>query len=127
MKTTHHILSIFTVGLLISGCNNQKQPELKTVAIENHKEKPINPDATYAKAEFTITGMTCAIGCAATIEKKIAKMDGVTFAKVDFEKQLAMVAYDKAKVNLKNLEETVTTISNVYKVGEMKTVSSFSN
>ena len=34
--------------------------------------------------------MTCAMGCAKTIEKKMAKMDGVKMAKVDFEKELAM-------------------------------------
>jgi len=30
--------------------------------------------------------MTCAIGCAKTIETKLAKMDGVQKATVDFEK-----------------------------------------
>ena len=50
--------------------------------------KKLDPNATYAKAEFGIEGMTCAMGCAKTIEKKMAKMDGVKSAKVDFEKEM---------------------------------------
>ena len=43
--------------------------------------------------------MTCAIGCAKSIEKKIAKMEGVKSATVDFDRKLAMVEYNEAKVN----------------------------
>ena len=69
--------------------------------------------------------MTCAVGCAKTIEKKMAKMDGVKSAKVDFDKRLAMVEYDEAKVSPKSLEEAVTKVSDVYKVKDMKVVDGF--
>lgn len=111
-------------------CKNNKQPEVKTVAVEyteEKTEKTLDPNATYAKVEFGIDGMTCAMGCAATIEKKMAKMDGVKSAKVDFHNQLAMVEYDEAKVTTQSLEATVKKAGEVYEVKGMKQVEQFSN
>mgnify|MGYP001403900313 FL=1 len=87
----------------------------------------MDSDKVLAKAEFNIEGMTCAIGCAKTIEKKLAKMDGVKSAKVDFEKKLAQVEYDESIVNTSSLENTVTKASNSYSVNDMKTVDFFTN
>lgn len=127
MKTIKYILSIAACTLVMLSCKNEKQAEVKTVDVEVSTEKTLDPNATYAKAEFTVKGMTCAVGCAATIEKKIAKMEGVKFAKVDFEKELAMVEYDEAKVTPTSLENTVTGVADMYKVSDMKTVNAFSN
>jgi len=66
------------------------------------------------------------MGCAKTIEKKMAKMEGVKMAKVDFDKELAMVEFDEAKVNPNLLKETVSKVSDIYKVEEIKTVNEFS-
>ncbi|MEW4923193.1 heavy metal-associated domain-containing protein [Algibacter sp. 2305UL17-15] len=127
MKTIKYILGITLVTLLVVSCKNETKPEVKTVEVESTSEtKELDPNATYAKAEFTVEGMTCAIGCAASIEKKIAKMEGVKFAKVDFDKKLAMVEYDEAKVNPESLENTVTSVADLYKVSDMKTVEDFS-
>ena len=86
-----------------------------------------SPNATYAKAEFTIEGMTCAMGCAKSIEKKMAKMEGVKSAIVDFDTRLAMVEYDEAKVNETSLEEIVKKAGDMYSVSDMKTVDAFSD
>ena len=48
-------------------------------------------------------------------------------AKVDFDKRLAMVEYDEAKVTPTLLTETVTKVADVYKVSGMKTVEVFSS
>ena len=71
--------------------------------------------------------MKCAAGCAATIEKKISKMEGVKSAKVDFDKKLAMVEYDVAKVTPNNLIETVSKVGDTYKVSDMTTSEKSSN
>lgn len=123
MKTIKNILTVIVLALLIVNCKNEIKAEVKTVETETINE--VDPNATYAKAEFTVEGMTCAIGCAATIEKKIAKMDGVKYAKVDFDRKLAMVEYNEAKVNPNLLEKTVTDVADVYKVSDMKTVDAF--
>ena len=128
MNTFKTILVVACVSILTLACKNESQPEVKTVDSEaTTLTKELDPNATYAKAEFGIEGMTCAMGCAKTIEKKIAKMDGVKSAKVDFEKELAMVEYDEAKVTPNSLEEAVAKAGDAYKVKDMKTVEHFSN
>ena len=127
MKTIKHILTFAIIACFAFSCKNEKNPEVKTVEVEAETVKKIDPNATYAKAEFTIDGMTCAMGCAAQIQKKIAKMDGVKSATVDFDKKLAMVEYNEAKVTPTLLEETVTKVADIYKVSNMKTVDAFSN
>ncbi|WP_396602862.1 heavy-metal-associated domain-containing protein [Algibacter sp. R77976] len=127
MKTIKHILILALIASFAFSCKNENKPEVKTVEVETEAVKELDPNATYAKAEFTIDGMTCQIGCAATIQKKISKMDGVKSATVSFDKKLAMVEYDEAKVTPTTLEEAVTKVSDTYKVSDMKTVDSFSS
>ncbi len=127
MKTMKQILIVVILAVTFIACKNETAPEVKTVQVQTvKKEKVLNPDATFAKAEFGIDGMTCAIGCAKTIEKKLAKMDGVKSAKVDFDRRLAMVEYDESMVTPTILTETVTKVADVYKVTDMKTVEDFS-
>ena len=127
MKTFKNIVAIALVTFFAFSCKNETKAEVKTVEVEATAEATkLDPNATYAKAEFTIDGMTCEIGCAKTIEKKIAKMEGVKSAKVDFGRKLAMVEYNEAKVNPNLLEETVTKVADIYKVSDMKTVEGFS-
>lgn len=127
MKTLKQFLTLALVITFAVGCkNNDAKPEVKTVEVETADvKKELDPNATYAKAEFTVEGMTCAIGCAKTIEKNIAKMDGVKSAKVDFDKKLAMVEYDEAQVTTNDLEATVKKTGDTYSVHDMKTVESF--
>ncbi|MFP4844404.1 cation transporter [Winogradskyella sp. PE311] len=128
MNTIKNICIIGVMALVFASCNNQSQPEVKTVEVKVAKKDvavTLDPNATYAKVEFGIEGMTCAMGCAKTIEKKMAKMEGVKSAKVDFDNRLAMVEYDEAKVSPKTLEETVTKVADIYKVKDMKVVDDF--
>lgn len=126
MKTIKYTLLFLLIGSFTLSCKNDKNPEVKTVEVVAETVKEFDPNATFAKAEFTINGMTCAMGCAAQIQKKIAKMDGVKSATVDFDKKLAMVEYNEAKVTPISLEEAVAKVSDTYKVSDMKTVEDFS-
>ncbi|MFD0863490.1 heavy-metal-associated domain-containing protein [Sungkyunkwania multivorans] len=112
--------------ILFTACKNDSNtPEVKTVATPTEIAKvEISPE-NLAKAEFKIDGMTCAIGCAATIQKNLAKMEGVESAKVDFDKKLAMVSYDKTTVGFDDLAMTVTKTAEIYKVSDMKSVDEF--
>ena len=128
MNTFKNICIVAILALVISACKNEAQPEVKTVDVEVTKKdiaEALDPNATYAKVEFSIDGMTCAMGCAKTIEKKMAKMEGVKLSKVDFDKRLAMVEYDEAKVSPESLEEAVTKVADIYKVKDMKVVEDF--
>tara|TARA_B100000795_G_scaffold102927_1_gene75872 strand:- start:240 stop:629 length:390 start_codon:yes stop_codon:yes gene_type:complete len=127
MKFLKLVIAIVIFTATVWSCKNKTEPQLKTIEVEEAIAKnKIADDATLAKAEFNIEGMTCAMGCAKTIEKKLAKMEGVKYAKVDFDKKLAIVEYDEAIVTSSSLESTVTNASDTYSVNNMKIVASFS-
>ncbi|MEW1892404.1 heavy metal translocating P-type ATPase [Streptomyces sp. NPDC085659] len=63
------------------------------------------PEAELSRADFTIGGMTCA-SCAARVEKKLNRMDGVT-ATVNYATEKARVSYDAAAVSVGDLVATV--------------------
>ena len=128
MKNFKLTLVILLICVAVWSCKNKTEPEIKIIKTsESLINTKMDNDKILAKAEFNIEGMTCAIGCAKTIEKKLAKMDGVKSAKVDFEKKLAQVEYDESIVNTVSLENTVTKASDSYSVNDMKTVDFFSN
>ena len=125
MKSLKNIIGLLLLTVFITACKNETTPEVVTVEVETASEEvTLDPNVTYAKAEFTIEGMTCAMGCAKTIEKKMAKMEGVKSATVDFDKKLAMVEYDEAKVTPTSLEEVVKKAGDMYSVTDMHTVGS---
>ncbi|WP_405936801.1 heavy metal translocating P-type ATPase [Streptomyces sp. NBC_00726] len=62
-------------------------------------------EAEPSRAEFAIGGMTCA-SCAARVEKKLNRMDGVT-ATVNYATEKARVSYDGAAVSVSDLVATV--------------------
>lgn len=76
--------------------------------------KPAEPKI----ATFKISGMTCAFGCAKTIENTLSKTIGVTKAVVNFDTKTANVNYDASKINTESIIKTVqkTGDGNTYKV-----------
>ena len=128
MKHFKIIFALVLISTLTFSCKNETAPEVVTIETEapiEIEETTLDPNATYAKAEFTIEGMTCQIGCANTIQKKLSKLDGMKSATVNFDSKLATVEYDEAKVNPTILEETVTKAGDMYTVVDMKTVEEF--
>lgn len=125
MKSIQLVFCLVILTFFFTSCKDAAQPEVKTVetGVEMSSTAALNPDATYAKAEFGIEGMTCAMGCAKTIEKNISKMEGVKSASVDFENKLAIVEYDIDRVSPATLEATVVKTSETYSVVDMKTIT----
>ncbi|UUC46609.1 heavy-metal-associated domain-containing protein [Flavobacterium cerinum] len=108
----------FATFALVSCKKEEKNTTEGTVATENTKEVA----AKMETASFTIEGMTCAMGCAATIENKLGRLDGVTSAKVDFETKTATVEFDANKQTATTLTQTVEGVADgkTYKVSHMK-------
>ena len=125
MKHYRIILASVFLLVFILSCKNEPKTEIKTIEKSVETTKHLDPDATYSKAEFNIKGMTCEIGCAKTIQKKLANMEGVKSAKVDFKNEMAIVEYDVAKANPMSISKTVTSVSDTYSVDNMKTVVEF--
>ncbi len=102
MKIVKSILIVVLTSLLIWSCK-EKTAETVSLGIEKKEIKPEN----LQKANFSIEGMTCAVGCAKTIQEELSALEGVQSATVDFEKKLASVSFDKTIQNPENLKKTV--------------------
>ena len=120
MKITKIILALAFVSFLTVSC--KKEVEAKEITAEKEvttpkKEVVIAPENVQT-ASFEIEGMTCAIGCAKTIEEELGALDGVQKATVDFDSKKATVVFDKTIQNQENLTKVVeaTADGKTYKV-----------
>lgn len=119
MTISKSILSLAFSAVLFIGCKDAaKSPEVSAAA-DNNQEVSVGKIET---ASFNIEGMSCAMGCAKTIEKKLAKLDGVQTANVDFDKKIATVKYDSSKQSVEQLAKTVESAADgkTYKVSDIK-------
>lgn len=125
MNFTKSIAIIALSGLLFTSCKD-KNAEVKTETASTEatapKVKKEIAAANLQTASFTVEGMTCAIGCAATIQEELTALDGVQTAKVDFDKKLATVTFDKTVQTPESLTKIVqaTGDGKTYKVSNMK-------
>lgn len=120
MNFKKSIAIIAISGLLFASCKDNKA-EVKTETAAPKVKKEIAA-ANLQTATFTIEGMTCAVGCAATIQEELTVLDGVQTAKVDFDKKLATVTFDKTVQTPESLTKVVqaTGDGKTYKVSNMK-------
>lgn len=120
MKITKTILTLAFVSLLTVSC--KKEADTKEVTAEKEvgapKKEVVIAAENVQTASFEIEGMTCAMGCAKTIEEELGAMEGVQKATVDFDSKKATVIYDKTIQNQDNLTKVVeaTADGKTYKV-----------
>jgi mercuric ion binding protein len=124
MKFTKIIAAIAIAGLVLVSCKKEEDKNLANIKSENTapKEHKAIAAENVQTSSFKIEGMTCAMGCAKTIEKELSNLDGVEKATVDFEKKTATVVFDKTVQNQENLTKTVqaTGDGKTYKVLDIK-------
>lgn len=120
MKITKTILILAFVSLLTVSC--KKEAATKEVTAEKEvgapKKEVVIAAENVQTASFEIEGMTCAMGCAKTIEEELGAMEGVQKATVDFDSKKATVIFDKTIQNQDNLTKVVeaTADGKTYKV-----------
>lgn len=128
MNFTKSITTLALASLLFVGCK-EKTAEPVAVAVAVAETETAAPKvkkeiaaANVQTASFTVEGMTCAVGCAKTIEEELSGLDGVQKATVDFDKKLATVTFDKTVQTPEKLTEVVqaTGDGKTYKVSNMK-------
>ena len=122
MNFTKSLLTIGIVSTLLFSCKDTAGKP----AVGNAEAKADKKEVAALKPEtatFKVDGMTCAIGCARTIQEKLSKMDGVQKATVDFDKKQATVEFDAAVLTPEILTKAVESTGDgeTYKVSEMKT------
>ena len=121
MKTITRLFYITLLGSTFVACKPNAAEATKTDSKpEVAKEiAAVHLDST----RFHIEGMTCAVGCAKTIEAKLNETTGVQKAVVDFDKKEATVEFDAAVLTPEKLTKTVESTGDgeTYKVSEMQT------
>lgn len=106
MKIKSIFLTFSILFLSMLSCSNEAKksdPEkvnLKKIA--NHEMETIS---------LAISGMTCEISCAKTIQSKLSKKEGVADAKVVFEDSLATIKYDVNRTSAKDLTSFIDRIA----------------
>jgi len=122
MNFTKSLLTFGIASTLLFSCKDTaSKPTAGTE--ETNTKKEVAVAAKPETATFKVDGMTCAIGCAKTIQEKLSKMNGVQKATVDFDKKQATVEFDAAVLTPEVLTKAVETTGDgeTYKVSEMKT------
>jgi len=124
MKISKILIAATIAGLVMVGCKKEEDKSLQAVNAEKSTPKEHKPIAAenLQIASFTIDGMTCAIGCAKTIEEELANLEGVEKAAVDFDKKTATVTFDKTIQNPESLTKVVqeTGDGKTYKTSNVK-------
>jgi copper chaperone CopZ len=108
---------LLAVGSVFVSCKKETT-EVKVDQTTSAKKPIANAETT----SFNIEGMTCAIGCAKTIETKLSGLEGVQKATVDFDKKTATVEYDPAVQSPEKLATFVEAVADgkTYKVSNVK-------
>ena len=104
-------------ALLIISCSvndeNGKTKDLKSDVLQMAKMETIS---------LAISGMTCEIGCAKTIQSKLSKKEGVAAAVVVFTDSIATITFDSNKTSTEDLSSFITGIAggNLYTASEIR-------
>lgn len=112
------IFFMLTIASTIVACKQNTQPE--TIIVETTTEQVAPKEilaANLVTKTFTVEGMTCAKGCAASIQRKLAKTEGVKEANVDFETKTAVIEYDKTQLDEAKIKQIVEAVGDgtIYK------------
>jgi Cu+-exporting ATPase len=113
----------YILMLLLASCTS-KNPTKKTVSYSDETKMEMASE-NLSNISFQVDGMTCEVGCAARIEKKVAAMEGVAMSKVDFEAKTAYISFDPATTSFDNVKATIESLGDDYKVGEATSMPSF--
>ncbi|POR28777.1 hypothetical protein BWK58_03020 [Flavobacterium columnare] len=113
MLIMNKLFCLITTMLIVISCKNTNE------TMNSNSESNIKTEQTKAKKiTLKINGMTCAIGCAKTIENKLNELDGVLKAKVDFDSKLATIEYDSSIHSKQSLIKIIENVADgkTYKV-----------
>ena len=106
MNTKSVFLSLILSCLMIWSCSD----EPKKLKSENVKSGVLQM-AKIQTVSFAVSGMTCEIGCAKTIQSKLSKKQGVTKANVIFTDSIATIEFDPNKTSTEDLTSFINGIA----------------
>ena len=124
MNFKKSIVTLILTSVLFVCCK-EKETDIvskETAETAAPKVKKEIAAANLQTASFSVEGMTCAVGCAKTIQEDLTALDGVQKATVDFDTKLATVTFDKTVQTPEKLTKVVEAAADgkTYKVSNMK-------
>jgi mercuric ion binding protein len=124
MKKTFAIF--FVIGLLIS-CNSEEKKII--VRKELHKSTSSPKVISNQLLSIEISGMSCVMGCGASIRKELYATKAVSSVEFDFKEgrktNIATIKFDTSKINLNQIVSLLSTMNeNQFTIG--KTISNSS-
>jgi mercuric ion binding protein len=125
MNFTKSITSLAIAALLFVSCKNNTEETPKETATTETVAPKVKKEIAAENlqtANFSVEGMTCEFGCAKTIQEELSDLDGVQNAKIDFEKKIGTVTFDKTIQTPETLTKVVqaTGDGKTYTVSNMK-------
>jgi len=118
MKIIKTLILLFTISLGLNSCDTSKAEK------KGENTKISQSESQLKNLEVNISGMTCEIGCAKTIESKVSKMKGVSFSKVSYNDSIGQFTYD---ANLTSAKTIIAKIDGIADGDTYKVVKSQDN
>ena len=98
------VLLISSISIISCSFNDAKT---NTKPTKNEVAKIVKTESV----SLAISGMTCEIGCAKTIQSKLSKKQGVTKANVIFTGSIATIEFDPNKTSTEDLTSFINGIA----------------
>ena len=114
-KAIFLLLAISSLLIICCSINDEKgkTKDLKSDVLQMAKMETVS---------LAISGMTCQIGCAKTIQSKLSKKEGVADAVVVFTDSIATITFNSNKTSTEDLSSFITGIAggNLYTASEIR-------
>lgn len=94
-----------TVLLSVFACSEAKSPTEEDATTVGATSGEVQ------KVDYTVEGMVCAMGCAATIEAEVAEMEGVIVSEVNYEQEKAHFEFDPSKTSEEAIKTKISSIA----------------
>lgn len=118
MKINTYFLALTVASLsFFAACNNPSENNKEEA---NTTEKSVIDESKVLAVDYKIDGMTCKMGCAKTIEKTVAGLNGVVASTVDFDAEKGHFEFDASIISEKEIITAIESVADQYKVEEWK-------
>lgn len=119
MKPKLFLLILLISSISITSCSFN-DAKTNTKASKNEVAKILKTESV----SLAISGMTCEIGCAKTIQSKLSKKQGVTKANVIFTDSIATIEFDPNKTSTEDLTSFINGIAGgkLYKASKITAI-----
>ena len=105
MKTLNKTFILIAIAASVIACGGNENNN------EGNEDEVAIVSADAEKIDYAVEGMVCAMGCAATIQKEVAGMEGVIISEVNYADEKAHFEFDPSKTSEADIKAKIATIA----------------